>query len=149
DRLLLRAERLLRSRRLLERATRRDRVTTEQRAELVEVGRDGLALTVEVVDLALGGAALAVRLEDGVRQRLLGVLARLRHDRVGVLAGVRQELLGVLVRLAAHLLRLLDGAHDALLGVGGVRLGLVHHALRLRTGRGLALGLLALSGLAT
>src|SRR5690606_8771771 len=126
-------------------------VVDEQTAQLVEVGRDRLALAVEVLDLTGCRGALALGLVHRLGERLLGVLARFRDDAVGVAASVREQLLGLVLGVPAHLLGTLESLRDTRLGLRGVLLGVRDELLGLGA-RGLvplgvgALGLLAATG---
>src|SRR5665647_917707 len=126
---------------------RRHRLVAEQAAQLVEVGGDGLALTVEVFDLPLRRRALALGLDHGLGQGLLGVLAGLGDHPVGVAPGVGQEVLGMRLGVLPHLLGLLECAGHPLLGLGGVRLGVAHQTFGLLPGLLVALGVGPLGGL--
>src|SRR5690606_33445718 len=116
-------------------------VVDEQTAQLVEVGRDRLALAVEVLDLTGCRGALTLGLVHRLGERLLGVLARFRDDAVGVAASVREQLLGLVLGVPAHLLGTLESLRDTRLGLRGVLLGVRDELLGLG-----ALGLLAATG---
>src|SRR5690606_19163208 len=83
-------------------------VVDEQTAQLVEVGRDRLALAVEVLDLTGCRGALSLGLGHRPGERLLGVPRRFRDDAVGVAASVREQLLGLVLGVPAHLLGTLE-----------------------------------------